>query len=314
MDRRTFLSLAGTLAGGFLLPTVRGSPGHAEGLHARAQRVASEARGLRPTTTLAAATDLLIVAETASLAMPGASGRRSLHRTAALSALTAALAAQRAQRPATGFLTRARDHAEMADDGPLEAQALMLQRDEDGADGHLVGAGSDASVKLLRSALHAAGGGRDTASLRAGILYRLAWERAASNDVHGALMEMEGADASLALASASAPDYIEDTDLRSGGAAARRGKALLVAGVTGEAEAALAEALSTRLRPAGVLVDLAKARAAADDLDGAAAALEDGFLVAHASGSRRVETRVRAVASALPPSTATRELMALLRA
>jgi hypothetical protein len=104
----------------------------------------------------------------------------------------------------------------------------VLQRDDDGAAAHLVNAGSQASVKLLRAALDAAGAGRDSAGLRAAVLYRLAWERAALGDRHGALQELEGADLSAALA-VPAPDMVEDGDLRGGGAAARRGKAHVAA-------------------------------------------------------------------------------------
>ncbi|MDB5067819.1 MAG: hypothetical protein JWM18_4253 [Chloroflexi bacterium] len=310
VPRRTFLAVSGALAAGLWLPTVRGSPAAAEALHRRAQRTAAGARSTRPAGTIAAATDLLTLAEVAALA-PGAA-RRSLHRTASLAAATAALAAQRAQRPSSGFITRAREHADAAGDGPLRAQALVLQRDGEGVAGHMMDAGSQASVKLLRAALHAAGSGRDTASLRAGVHYRLAWERATLGDAHGALQELEGADASVAL-TGSAPDYFEDADIRGGAAAAKRGKALRVARRPVEAEAALAEAMSTRLHPAGALVDIAKARAAAGDVEGAVAALEEGYLAARTAEDRRAAHHVRTVAATLPDTTATRQLRALIR-
>ncbi len=310
VDRRSFLGLAGSVAGGLLLPTMRGSPAAVDALHRRAQRTAAEARAHQPAVTVREATDLLLVAETAALA-PGP--RRALHRTAALAALTAALAAQRAHRPAGGFLARARDHARAAGDGPLTSQALVLQRDADGEAGHMMDAGSEASVKLLCAALHAAGSGRDTASLRAGVLYRLAWERATLGDAQGALLELEGADASMALAGA-APDYVEDVDLRGGAAAAKRGKALRVARCPEAAEAALTEALRARLHPAGALVDIAKARAATGDVDGAVASLEDAFLVAQTAQDRRAATHVRTVAARLPDCPGVRSLRELVRA
>jgi hypothetical protein len=309
--RRTFLAASGALAVGLLLPaTMRGSSAAADALHRRAQRTAAAARSARPAATIAAATDLLTLAEAAALT-PG-TARRSLHRTASLAAATAALAAQRAQRPSSGYVTRARDHADAAGDGPLRAQALVLQRDEDGATAHLASAGSAAAVTLLRAALHAAGSSRDTASLRAAILYRLAWERAALGDAHGALQELEGADVSVALAEA-APDVVEDADLRGGGAAAWRGKALRRAGCPVRAETALTEAVAARLHPSGALVDLARIRAASGDVDGAVAVLEDGWLVARTAGSRRVEAKARTVAATLPDSAATRQLRALIR-
>jgi hypothetical protein len=311
IPRRTFLAASGTLAAGLWLPTVRGGPAAADALHRRAQAVAAGARAAQPTATIAAATDLLALTEVAALA-PG-TARWSLHRTAALAALTAALAAQRAQRPARGYLARARDHADAASDGPLRAQALVLQRDDDGAATHLVNAGNQASVKLLRAALDAAGAGRDTAGLRAAVLYRLAWERAALGDRHGALQELDGADVSAALA-VPAPDMVEDGDLRGGGAAARRGKALRRAGCPTAAETALAEALAARLHPSGALVDLARIRAAGGDVDGAVAALEEAYLTARTAGSRRSEAKVRHIAATLPDSAATRSLADLIRA
>jgi hypothetical protein len=310
VDRRSFLALGGSIAASLLIPaTMRGSPYAADALHRRAQHTAASARGARPAETISAATDLLTLAEVA--AITSTTSRLSLHRTASLAAATAALAAQRAQRPAGSFIASALGHAKEAGDGPLRAQALVLKRDEDGAAGHSAGAGSAASVKLLSAALNAAGVGRETASLRAAVLYRLAWERAALGDVHGALQELEGADVSVEL-SGSAPDHIEDGDLRGGGAAARRGKALVVAGLPVAAETALAEAMNTRLHPAGALVDLAKVRAAAGDVEGAVAALEDGFLVARTAGDRRVEARARGVAAKLPDSAPVRSLKGLL--
>ncbi len=251
-----------------------------------------------------------MVAEVAAAA-PGAMMRRSLHRTAALSALTAALAAQRAQRPAAGFLTRAQDHAEAAGDGPLTAQALMLQRDVTwSADPHR-GVPSKASVHLLGAALHAAGSGRNTASLRAGVRHRLACEWAALGNPHAALAELEAADVEVAVSNAS-PDHVQDTDLRCGAAAAWGGGTLIETGRPAAAEAALTEALSSRVNPAGVLVNIARLRVAAGDVDGAAIALREALLAARAVEDRRAESRTRAVAATLPDCAAVRELLAVI--
>jgi hypothetical protein len=291
---------------------VRTSPLAAEALHRRAQQTAAAARSRGPATTLSEAADLLLIAEVAAVAAPGTAQRRSLHRTASLAALTAAQAAQRARRPAGDFLLRAVDHANGAGDGPLKAQALMLQRDGDGEAGRAAGGGSQASLKLLTAALDAAGSGQSSASVRAGVLFRLAWERAALGDVHGALQELEGADASAAMAQVS-PDYVEDVELRTGGAAARRGNALRVARCPVEAEATLAEALTTHIHPAGTLVVLGKLRAAVGDVDGAVAALEDGFLEAHTIGNVRAEAAARAATTTLPDGAAVRSLRDLLK-
>ncbi|MEA2670905.1 MAG: hypothetical protein QOG45_1125 [Chloroflexota bacterium] len=311
MDRRSFLTLTGTLAGTLLLPTMKGSPAALDGLHRRAQHLAAGARSQRPTTTLAEAGDLVMVAEAAFLAAVPRGQRQSLHRTASLAALTAAQAAQRAKHPAGTLLDRAHGHAAGAGDGPLKAQVLVLKRDEEAAARHR-GAGSAASVRMLTAALDAAGSSRETASLRASILYRLAWECAALGDVHGALQELEGADASAAMATVS-PDVVEDVDLRCGGAEAWRGKCLRMARCPSAAETALAKALGTRVQPAGVLVDIARVRADAGDVDGAVAALEDGFLVARTAENRRIEASARHAAGTLPDTPAVRSLRELIR-
>jgi hypothetical protein len=291
---------------------MKGSPAALDGLHRRAQHLAAGARSQRPTTTLSEATDLLLVAEAAFLAAVPAAQRRSLHRTASLAALTAGQAAQRAKRPVDNLLERAHGHAAGAGDGPLTAQVLVLKRDEEAAARHR-GAGSATSVQLLTAALEAAGSSRETASLRAGILYRMAWERAALGDVHGALLELEGADVSASMATVS-PDVVEDSDLRSGGAEAWRGKCLRMARCPSAAETALAEALGTRVQPAGVLVDIARVRADTGDVDGAVAALEDGFLVARTAENRRIEASARHAAGTLPDTAAVRSLRELIRA
>jgi hypothetical protein len=189
VERRQFLGLTGGVLASLWLPVVRKSPVAPEALHRRTQQAAASARSRGPAATLAEAADLLTLAEVGTVIAPQAASRRSLHRTASLAALTAALAAQRAQRPAGDYVRRGDAHAHQAGDGPLQAQALMLRRDEDGASGHAVGAGSQRSIRLLTAALEAAGAGRSTASLRAAILYRLAWERAALGDTHGCLQE-----------------------------------------------------------------------------------------------------------------------------
>lgn len=312
MERRLFLGLAGGVLAGLWLPAVRTSPLAPEALHRRAQMAAASARSRGPAATLAEAADLLTLAEAGTVLAPWSASKRSLHRTAALAALTAALAAQRAQRPGAGDYVRKADaHAHQAEDGPLGAQALMLRRDEDGAAGHAVGAGSQRSIRLLTAALDAAGASRSSASLRAAILYRLAWERAALGDTHGALQELAAADVSADIAG-EAPDFVEDTDLRGGGGAARRGYALRVARCHSEAETALTEALSARVGSAGVLHNLGSLRAAQGNVDGAVAALEEGFLVARAGGSVQAERYIRKAAQSLPNSAATRSLHELL--
>ncbi|HEX2015731.1 MAG TPA: hypothetical protein VGN69_03475 [Solirubrobacteraceae bacterium] len=263
--------------------------------------------------TLSEAADLLVVAEAAAVAAPATSVRRNLHRTAALAALTAALAAQRMQRPAGEFLRQAQDHANGAGDGPLKAQVLMLHREEDCASRHIVSAGSETSVELLRGAIDAAGVSVSASSVRAGARYRLAWELAALGQVHGALQELEAADADVELAS-PAPDYIEDSDLHTGGAAAWRGMALRMAHCPAEAEAALTEAIATRPKPTTSLVVLAKLKAETDDVDAAVAALEDGFLLARTVGDARPQADARTLAGRLPDCTAVRSLRELLRA
>lgn len=311
MERRQFLGLTGGVLAALWLPAVRQSPLAPEALHRRAQQAAASARTRGPAATLREAADLLTLCEAGTVIAPGVASRRSLHRTASLAALTAALAAQRAQRPSADYVKKGDAHAHMCGDGPLQAQALMLRRDEDGAAGQAVGAGSQRSIQLLTAALNTAGSGRSTASLRAALLYRLAWERATLGDTHGALQELQGADVSADLATENL-DYIEDTDLRRGGAAARRGSALRVARCQDEAEAALTEALTTRTGTAWVLLNLGRLRAGRGDVDGAVAALEEGFLDARAGGSVKMQGLIRQTAQTLPASTTTQGLRELV--
>jgi tetratricopeptide (TPR) repeat protein len=313
VDRRRFLGVAGGTLAALWLPTVRKSPLAPEQLHRRAQQAAASARTRGPAATLREASDLLTLAETATFLAPLTASRRSLHRTASLAALTAAQAAQRAQRPAAGdYVKRADAHAHQAGDGPLQAQALMLRRDQDGEAGHMLGVGSDRSIRLLTEALDRAGAGRSSASLRAAIFYRLAWERAALGDQRGARLELQGADISAELA-IEAPDFLEDEDLRGGGGVARRGSVLRHAGCHDEAETAISEALSTGAGSAGVAHHhLGCLRAAQGDVDGAAAALEEGFLTARAGGNIQAARYIRATAQTLPVSTVTQGLRELL--
>jgi tetratricopeptide (TPR) repeat protein len=313
VDRRTFLTLTGSFAGTLLLPSMKGSPAALDGLHRRAQNLAAGARSQRPSATLAEAGDLLQVTEAAFLVTVPQAQRRQLHRTAALTALVGAQAAQRAAHPVGSLLDRALGHAAGARDGPLEAQVLMVRRDEEGATGRLVGAGSEASVNLLHTAIDAAGASRAASSVRAVARYRLAWELGALGQRRAALAELAAADAEAEMAS-PAPDCIEDADLRCGGASAWRGIALRVAHRPQEAEAALSEAIASRPNPATSLVVLAKVKADTDDVDAAVAALEDAFLLARATGNARAAVEARAAATDLPDCTAVRSLKELLRA
>jgi hypothetical protein len=312
VDRRQFLGVTGGVLAALWLPAVRTSPLAPEALHRRAQMAAASARTRGPAATLREAADLVTLAEAGTVIAPGMASQRSLHRTASLAALTAAQAAQRAQRgDAADYVRRADGHAHQAQDGPLCAQALMLRRDQDGEAGQAVGAGSQRSIRLLTAALDAAGAGRSSASLRAAILYRLAWERATLGDQYGALQELQGADVSADLAVENL-DYIEDRDLRQGGGAARRGSVLRVARCPQQAEAALTEALGTRQGTAWVLLNLGRLRTAQGDVDGAVTVLEEGFLDATASGSVKMQNLIRQAAQSLPHSAGTQSLRELL--
>jgi hypothetical protein len=148
--------------------------------------------------------------------------------------------------------------------------------------------------------------------VRAGARYRLAWELAALGQGRAALAELEAADAEAEMAS-TAPDCIEDADLRCGGASAWRGIAPRVAHRPQEAEAALPQAIATRPSPATSLVVLAKVKVDTDEVDAAVAALEDAFLVARAVGDARAAAEARAVPRDLPGCAAVRSLREQLR-
>jgi|SRR5580704_6841124 hypothetical protein len=138
-------------------------------------------------------------------------------------------------------------------------------------------------------------------------------KRAALGDRHGALQELEGADVSAALA-VPAPDMVEDGDLRGGGAAARRGKALRRAGCPTAAETALAEAVAARLHRLAPSWTSPASEPPEGTLTAPSRPWREAYLTARTAGSRRSEAKVRHIAATLPDSAATRSLADLIPA
>jgi hypothetical protein len=291
--RRTVLA-AGILLGVGVVPGMK--PLAADTLHRRAQALA--AGGEQPAHLARKATNLLHLT-TLATAVPYAA-TQSLHRTAALAALVGAQASSRLHRSPAAFLALAHGHAHAAGDGPLRAQALMLDA-EAGQDG------------ALAAALCFAGSSRSSATLRASIRGRLAVSYAERGDVHGSRLEAAAARVDSA---APSPDVLADNAASwVGSALARLARiadpdqrpALAV-----EAHDVLTIAVKSTARPSGALTDLALLRARLDP-DDAASLLTDAYLAAVRDVSHRSRLYVRAAASTLPPCASTSALQDVLR-
>jgi hypothetical protein len=313
MDRRTFLSTSLGLAAASVLPAdmtgVSAATLHA--LHARAQALAAQQDHVPATSTWAeAGSHLRDVAVVQSMAPRH--WQRSCHRTACLTALVMADTARWMDHPSSDdALVVAERHASAAADGPLLAQVLLLRASAEGADARAVDAASAPATDLVIAALHAAGTGAPP-WLRAWARYTLAWQFAASNDPRAALMELDAADFELGRADRAA-DVIGGDEARTWGLS-RRGAVLRRLGRHAEAASTLSGALvGPPLRQTAVLTDLARLHRDAGDVDAAAAALEDAYLVARRTAlSYRVPT-IHAIRATLPTTTSVTQLDEVMR-
>jgi hypothetical protein len=315
--RRGFLSTLGVLAAGVALPpSLMGrhlNPAQLDELHHHAQSLARQVHGTSPIVILQSARGHLVDVE-ALLAAAIGRHRLSLHRTAALTALVAAHASRWAAKPQTAtLLERADRHAHRAGDGVLRAQVLVLRTKTTGEEAYALDAGYRPAQKHFAAALAVAG---PTPLLRAQIRYELAWDLAAAGDRHGALLELDAAEADHDRATAAA-DVVEVAD----GAwrvrrwsSGYRGAVLRRLGLHGDAIAACSEVLQGPPQwQTSAMVDMARSHAALGDVDAAAAALEDAYLLNARAGLAQRQGRVRAARALLPDGQAVRQLDAVLR-
>ncbi len=317
IDRRGFLSTLCILASGVVLPPSLMArhldAGHLEQLHTHAQRLAQRAHGAPPVVVLGEARSHLVDVEAL---LAGALGRHriSLHRTAGLTALVAAYTSRWAgKRETAALLERADEHARAAGDGVLRAQAFVLRAKTAGEEAYAIDAACTPAQRLLGAALVVSG---PTPLLRAQVRYELAWDLAASGDGRGALMELDAADAEVDRAT-PAHDVVEVADgvwkVRRW-SSGYRGSVLRRLGLHEDAIAACSAVLQGPPQwQTSALVDTARSHAALGEVDAAAAALEDAYLLNAAAGLAQRQGRVRAARALLPDAPAVCRLDAVLR-
>jgi hypothetical protein len=315
--RRGFLSTLGILAvGGTLPPSLMArylNPAQLDELHHHAQTLAQQVHGAPPVVILRSARAHLADVE-ALLTVAMGRHRLSLHRTAGLTALVAAYASRWAAKPRTAaLLEQADQHARSAGDGVLHAQVLVLRAKTAGEEAYALDAGYTPAQKHLAAALAVAG---PTPLLRAQIRYELAWDLAAAGDRHAALLELDAAEVDHGRATPAA-DVVEVAD---GAWKARRwssgyrGAVLRRLGRHDDAIAACSEVLQGPPQwQTSAMVDMARSHAALGDVDAAAAALEDAYLLNARAGLAQRQGRVRAARALLPDGPAVRQLDAVLR-
>jgi hypothetical protein len=277
----------------------------------QAQAAALEARALTvpPVAVLASAGSLLQAIEDECRHAGEARlewARRALHSTAGVVALVAAQAALWS-RGAGAWTTIAEDHARAAGDGILMARVRRQRARELKAEGGEVDTPTPAAHALLVAAQHEAYP-KAPRRLRADILYAIAWEAAAEGDERGALVNLDAADIEMRLAGGDPADPAGSWQ------ASRRAAALRRLGRHADAEREIPAALTgPTIRTTAVLCDLARLRAATGEVDAAAAALEDAFLLNRSAGLAGRQRYVRAARQVLPGCCAVRQLDDVMR-
>jgi hypothetical protein len=316
--RREFLASAGLLAAGSALPlSLMRTPPPAllDALHEQAQSLARRLHGDPPGIVLVDA-GAHLDSVTGFLGGAMRPARTRLHRTAALTALVAAYASHWAGGPDTlALLDRAEPHAAEGDDPVLRAQVHLLRGLHLGAPAHAIGAPSAEAVHHLTRALRVAGTGAPPI-LRSLIRYDLASEFALQGDARGAWMELDAADWEYQRA-AHAEDVVDVAD---GCWRTRRwdcgyrGGVLIKLKRHGEAIAACSQVLhGPALWQTGSMTGIARCHAARDDVDAAAAMLEDAYLLNRQAGLEQRQQEVYAVRALLPDTPAVRQLDAVMR-
>jgi hypothetical protein len=285
------------------------SPGALDALHGYSQSLVLRLNGTPPLTILH---ETLTQINGVEKLLPVATGcqRSKLHRTAALTALVAARASRWADTRYTATLIdRAEEHAQNANDGPLRAQALVLRGRHVGEAAYAVDAGSPERKRLLMEALSVAGSPH---LLRAIIRYELAWQYAAVGDSRAALMELGAADIEHDRASPD-PDVVESADGGRKLPGGYRGATLRKLRLYEEAITTCTDDLTGPPQwQTSAMVNIARVHATRNDVDTAAATLEEAFLMIRQAGLTQRRGRVKAVRALLPDTVAVRQLDAVM--
>ena len=312
-SRREFLVSAGLLAAGSALPLPlmpTPPPALLDALHEQAQALARRLHAEPPGVVLSAARAHR-ESVTAFLAQATRPARVRLHRTAALTSLVAAYASHWAGGPdVLTLLDEAETHAAEGDDAVLRAQVHLLRGLHIGGPARAVGAPSSEALHHFTRALRVAGIGAPPV-LRSLIRYELANEFALQRDARGAWMELDAADWEHQRA-ARAADIVDVAD---GTWRARRWECGYRGGVLRKLnrhDEAVAECSQVLHGPAlwqtGAMIDIARCHAVRDDVDAAAAMLEDAYLLNVSAGLVQRQRKVYVIRALLPDSTAVRQL------
>lgn len=275
-------------------------------LHAHAEDLSRRSHFLPLPAALGASLSLVRDTEALCAVAPRASVRRSLHRTAAVASIVAGKVAQWSGGDHGPHLAKAVDHAQAAEDGVMLARAHLCAARMEGNIHHEKDMPSSTVFDLLRRALWEMGASSSVAQLRATTLYLMAWEYAAQGDERGALVELDRADFEL---SRSKPN----PDVRSEGAS-RRASVYRRLGRHADAEAHLADALSgPPIRTTAVLCDIARMRVEQHEVEMAATALEEAWLINWSSELSGRQDMVRSVRRLLPDCASVHQLDAVMR-
>jgi hypothetical protein len=305
-SRRELLAGAAALAAGVLVPvevTRAGAGPGAQQLEVRALAIARTVEDMGPAVALATARAHHELVQVALRAASREHQRRPLHRASSMSALVCARASRWAGLDWTGWLTLAETAARSAGDGPLLATALLERGNATGEAAHCADCLSPAAMDLYAAALDRAGAGEGQCGVRADARFQLGWELAAAGNDHGALLELDAA--MLEAQRAGWPASVVDS--RVGNIHYRLGHLV-------DAELSLSRAVDTPPpRRVWVLCSLAHTHLGSGEVDAAAGALEEAFLLTRAHGIPARLPRILAVRSLLPPGRAARQLDELMR-
>lgn len=295
MERRDFLAAALGLAGVTLLPAdVNAWPDAAEGL-AQEVNVVAKAGDANPNRTVRRAATLLMDAETLLPMVPRQ--RLLLHRAAGTAAIVLARCQRWTGQPFGRALGLAEAHARDAGDGPIAAEVLHIRARHCGEAEHAFDLSSPICARLLTHAIEVAGTGAEGAAVRASAHFDLAWEHAAAGATTTALQHLD---------MASGRGEVMGTATERRGSIPR-----LIPGHETDAEQEFMDVLGSPCPPvrhANALTNLARMHATAGDIDAAAAALEEAWLVNRSARCGGRQWRVRAIRRGLPDIPAVRQL------
>lgn len=307
IDRRELLLTFGAFGAAFSLPeNFVMAPLLPDKLHAQAEDLSRRAHFMPLPAALGASLSLIRDAEALCAVAPRTSMRRSLHRTAAVASIVAGKVARWAGSDHRHHLAKAVDHAQAAEDGVMLARAHLYVAKAEGSMPRGEDMSSPAELDLLRRALWEMGAASSVASMRATTLYMFAWQYAAQGDVRSSLAELDRADFELSRSNPT-------PDARSEGAS-RRASIYRRLGRYDDAEIHLADALSgPPVRTTAVLCDVARMRAAQREVDMAAIALEEAWLINWSSELAGRQQKVRSVRRILPDCASVRQLDAVMR-